>query len=504
MKLFFIPCIVLFSFATSAFAQTASLVPDMPSKAPDYFCTWNVQGYVSGLGVSKNTRMEMTEQNMFGDSTYQNWLGFFPKIRKDLIFVMDDAWDIPPTEKSKSGTSFGLCELNQGRFPSYNGNPTERLKKLVKAVEAKGWKGLGGWICAQEAAILGQVDPISYWTERIKSANEAGFTYWKVDWGVKSHDQEWRKMLTKIGHVYAPNLTIEHAFDEKPIEFSDVYRTYDVENVIAQPVTIQRVADLLKYTAQADAKGIVNCEDEPYIAAGLGCAIGIMRHPFTDKLYNNVNDDAFPPVGRNLKKRLDEIVRGVRWHRIAEPFGVGSSFTIDTIKLKDYWVLQERETWNRARNIGDTLVGKAPARVSRALPLAVVLNPRADQPFVLSSLYPNGAVAIATIGRGLNHEYITQRIKVEQKINNIDKPIGIFGDYESLTLILPVKIKASDYKVLGQDLAGDIAMDITKNIIFTQNKIIISGDLIRKVGLSAATKGDLSDPGLVLKFIMKN
>jgi hypothetical protein len=503
MKTFFISGIAFLILAVTGFAQTAtSLVPDVPSKAPDYFCTWNVQGYVSSRGATKNNRMEMTEQNMFGDSAYQNWLAFYPKIQKDLIFVMDDAWDIPPTEKSKSGTSFGLCELNQGRFPTFTGNPTELLKKLVVAVKAKGWKGLGGWICAQEAPIVGEVDVEPYWTERLKAANDAGFVYWKVDWGKKSRDMEWRKMLTQWGHKYAPNLLIEHAFSENPIEFSDVYRTYDVENIIAQPITIQRVADLLKYKAQADVKGIINCEDEPYIAVGLGCAIGIMRHPFTDQLYNNVNDNVFPPVGRNIKKRLDEVVRGVRWHRIAEPFGVGStSFSIDTLKLKDYWVLQERETWNRAHKVGDTLRENAPARVSRGLPLAVVVNPSASQPFVLSSMYPNGAVAVATIGRGLNHEYVTRRVKVEQKINGIDKPIGIFGDYESLTLICPSKIKASDYKVLGQDLAGDTPVEITKEITIKDNRITIPGNVIRKVGLSAATKGDLSDPGLVLKFI---
>jgi hypothetical protein len=93
---------------------------------------------------------------------------------------------------------------------------------------------------------------------------------------------------------------------------------------------------------------------------------------------------------------------------------------------------------------------------------------------------------------------------VEQEIKSIDNPIGIFGDYESLILILPTKIKASDYEVLGQDLAGDTPSIITKDIVFKDNKIIISGDVIRRVGLSAASKGDLSDPGLVLKFNRKN
>lgn len=68
-------------------------------------------------------------------------------------------------------------------------------------------------------------------------------------------------MLTDIGKQYAPRLYIEHACDNKFIEFSDVFRTYDVENIIAQPVTIQRICDLLPYTASTDAKGLVNCEE---------------------------------------------------------------------------------------------------------------------------------------------------------------------------------------------------------------------------------------------------
>lgn len=492
-------------YTTTCFGKMpASLVPEMPSKAPDYFCTWNIQGYISSFLTNDGQRKALNENNMFGHDAYQNWLSFFPKIRQDLVFVMDDSWDIPISENGKNGEMFGLVELDQERFPSFEGPPTERLKKLVDAVKARGWKGLGGWICAQEAPILGQVNPETYWTERLKSAQQAGFTYWKVDWGKQARNKDWRKMLTTLGRKYAPDLVIEHALIEESIEFSDTYRTYDVENIIAQPVTIDRIANLLKYEAKNEAKGLINCEDEPYIAAGLGCALGIMRYPFAENLPNNTIDFVFPPVGRDIKHRLDEVVRVVRWHRIAEPFGVGTTtYNIDPVKLKDYWVLGERETWNLARKSGDTLRAQAPARVSRGLSLAKVIKPIDNQPFVLSSMHPNGAVAIATIGRGINRDYLTERMRVEQNIENLDKPIGIFGDYESLTLILPTKIKASDYIVLGQDLAGDTPQDLTKEFVFDGNKLLLSGEIIRKVGLSAASPGDKSDPGLILQFIKK-
>jgi len=280
MKRFLSIGAVLLIFTITSIAQTpSSLVPNTPSKAPDYFCTWNIQGYVCSYSSGEEQRMAMTEKNMFGDSTNQNWVSFFPKIRKDLYFVMDDSWDIP-LENKFTNDNVGTVELNQERFPSFTGNPTERLKKLVAAVEAKGWKGLGGWTCAQEAVAFGNVDPQAYWAERMKTAQEAGFKYWKVDWGKKSSNQEWRQMLTRLGRTYAPDLIIEHAMQGKSVSFSDVYRTYDVENIISLPVTIQRVADLLKYKPQGDAKAIINCEDEPYIAVGMGCAIGVMRASF--------------------------------------------------------------------------------------------------------------------------------------------------------------------------------------------------------------------------------
>jgi len=496
--------LALLALSSLAYSQKhRSLVPSTPSKAADYFCTWNIQGYLSSYISSPAQRAEMTGDNMFGKGQYQNWVGFYPKIRKDLLFVMDDSWDIPADENSGNNKYLGLVEVDETRFPQFTGTPTERMTKLVQAVKAAGWKGLGGWICAQEASVAGNIDPKTYWTERLKAANQSGFAYWKVDWGKQARNANWRRMLTQSGRQYAPNLVIETATDEKFISIGDAYRTYDVENIIAQPTTIERIARVLKYKPEGDAKSIINCEDEPYIAAGLGCAIGVMRHPFVGNLPNGTIDFVFPPVGRNLKLRLDEVVRGVRWHRIAEPFGVGSdNYKIDEQKLQDKWVVGYRDTWGKAK-IGDTLKASAPARISRGLPLPIVKSDDTARPFVLSSRYTNGAIAIATIGRGLNHEYITQRVDVEQQIPDVVHPIGIFGNYGSLTLILPERTGLSDYKIWVQDLAGDTPMEIIRKVIIKNNQITLPGDVIRMVGLSAKTEGDLSDPGLILKFEKK-
>lgn len=478
-----------------------SLVPDEPSKAPDYLCTWNLQGYVVSYQGSDLTREAMNEEYIFGKGTYQNWVDCYPSIRKDLYFVMDDSWDIPKDVNHTPNKYLGTVELDPGRFPSFHGDAVSRLKQLTDRIKEKGWKGAGGWICAQKAEIFPNIPEEEYWTERIKAANEAGFDYWKVDWGAHEKDGAWRKMLTTIGKQYAPRLCIEHAFQNSFIEFSDAFRTYDVENVIAQPVTIQRICDLLPYKAQGNAKGIINCEDEPYIAAGLGCAIGVMRHPFVGNLPNGTQDFVFPPAIRDMKHRLDEVVRGVRWHRIAEPFGVGKeSMAIDNEKLNDYWVLQDRETWNTSRPIGTKLTAEAPARVSRGMPLPEVSDSGEDRPFILASRYPNGAVAIASIGRALGHEYVSKKVSVKIAVENYDSPIGIFGYFKDITIVFPSSVKLKKHKIYAQDLAGDIPVNITKKVSVKGNFLTIPGEVIRTVGLMNVSKEDCSDPGLVLKI----
>lgn len=483
--------------------ESFSIVPELPSVAPDYFCTWNIQGFVDSYLTNEGQRAAMNEAYMMGSGQYQNWVDFYPKIREDLIFVMDDSWDIPQDQNGMRENNYlGLTELDTTRFPSFTGTPTERLKKLVDSVKAKGWRGLGGWICAQEAPIMGKVDQEAYWVERLKAAHESGFAYWKVDWGEQGRNGEWRKKLTDLGRIHAPNLVIEHAMKEEYIEFSDVYRTYDVENVIAQPVTLQRIASVLKFDTKDGAKGLINSEDEPYIAAGLGTTSALMRHPFNENLPDGQQDFVFPPVGRDIQHRMDESIRGIRWRRIAQPFGVGEdTHEIDDELLTDYWIMGERETWClwcEGRKPGDTLIESAPARISRNLSLPIVKENKSEKrPFVLASEYLNGAAAIVTVGRGLGREYFTEPVHVTQKLNYWDKPIGIFGYYKELTLSFD-EIPTDKLIIYAQDLASDVAIEITDRIIIQNNTIIISGELINEIGLSAASEGDKSDPGMVI------
>lgn len=490
--------IILAAAALLTACQTdRSLVPDKPSSAPDYFSTWNIQGYSVNYEYGPMVAA-MDEQHLFGDGPLEGWCDFFPDFREDLIFLMDDSWDIPAGSHDNGNKEhMGSARLDESRFPSFKGDAVERLAGLTEKVKGKGWKGLGCWLCAQEASTEADKDnPQEYWKTRLIESQKAGVSYWKVDYGKMSGNGEWRKMLTRLSHEYAPSVMVEQASINNEVGNFDVFRTYDVEVVTSVPVTLQRIVTLLPYKA-ADGAGLINCEDEPYIAAGLGCAIGVMRHPLNGPLPNGNPDHAFPVGGRDVKSRLDEVNRSLKWHRIAEPFGVDDDAQIDSVLLQDAWVLGEYETWRAEHHPGDTLKKAAPARISRRMPLPEVECTSDEAPFVAASTYPNGAIAVATLERGIIHRSYTPEAIVTIEAGAQDAPIGIFGAYSALRIKYaePIPAKA---RVLAQDLKGKKPVDITAEVEIKDNVLTISGDVIRKVGLMAATPGDKSEPGLVM------
>ena len=88
---------------------------------------------------------------------------------------------------------------------------------------------------------------------------------------------------------------------------------------VSIPETIRRIAAFLNKEDPNDRR-LINCEDEVYIGAGIGCSYGVMRHPLVGNMPNGKPDDFFMPHFRDVKRRIDEVTRAVRWHRIAQPF----------------------------------------------------------------------------------------------------------------------------------------------------------------------------------------
>lgn len=471
--------------ACQAASQPPSLVPATANQSPDYFCTWNIQGYYASYvkGLQKNA---VQESQLFGRERNQNWLGQYPQVRRDLYFLMDEGWDLPDED----------VMVVPGRFPSYAaGTQPENFKKLSEAVKNRGWRGLGLWMRADA-----KMD--AFWTQRMEWMQTSGVAYWKVDYGSSERDEAWRRHLTELGRQTAPSLTIETALVPQAITWGDTYRTYDVDALLSIPQTLGRVVTELHYKAEPPARGLINCEDEVYLGAALGCCYGVMRHSFAGDLPSGRQDFVFPPLTRDLKRCTDEVVRAVRWHRIAPAFAVGAEPALTSSEqLTDNWIFRKDESWRLAA--GQQLSVTAPAVVTRGLPLPqVTLASGSIKPFVVASRFPNGAVAVATLGRTLcpsaaDREWMTGEVAdVALQVGRYSGPIGIFGRYHSLTLTFDKSV--AGHRMLMQDLAGDVPQNVTRLVRFSGNRVIISGALIDRIGRSAAAPGDKSDPGLVL------
>lgn len=487
-----------------------NLVPDTVNPTPDYYCTWQTQLYSSCDGKPPKQRQEIRESALFDTEKPYGWAYFYPEARADLFLVMDDSWDVP---FNGDGGYFGSLQLNEERFPeatSGSYSNAESLKKLTDRIKSLGWKGLGGWVCCQEADVFScNVTEEDYWKARINDAAESGFSYWKVDWGRNDWREEFRRMLTDMGHKMAPSLIIEHAMHKDLIPYSDTFRTYDVPGIMSIPMTMYKISELADIPkAEGGYMGLINCEDEAYIAAAGGYAMGIMRHPYRGSFIDGRPDPSFPDLHRNIKTKIAEVTRAARWHRIAPAFSSSPEDTIiDKNELTDTWLFCDREAemeewWYNERQLkdnfeGDLLTKKAPARISRCCSLPDVKgDANGNVPFIVAAKNPNGTFSIVTAGRTIGRNYYIPKCDVTIEIGSADT-IGVFGEYNTLTLCTS---KDSIKRVLMQDLADDCAYDITELVSFSAGKVTLPGELIHDIGTISQPEDDTSEPGVVIRM----
>ncbi len=440
---------------------------------------------------------------------------FWPRDRGDLYLCLDDGWDVPA--RIDAGTErwrFGSLVLNSERFPDFTGAPAERLRRLNEQLRSVGWRGLALWVAAQcegdgrDGKLAGASECESYWRERARWSARAGIEYWKVDWGVRCGDAPFRRTLTRVAREEAPHLTIEHACCMPPVNnipgsgrfaawtetlkssteilsFSDVFRSYDAIWQIGIPTTLDRInAWMRQVRMEPDARGIINCEDAVYLGAAMGFALGILRVP----VRNAYTQGKWP--------RADEASRAIRWQRLAPAFGVafGKARASDR-ELTDSFLVGS-DFWDR-RIAGKEIEQYAPAVMCRGAALPRVACD-GEPPYVVASKNPNRAVAIAVLPRCLHSKEERPLADVELDLDDIVHPIGVFGKFRTLTLRCPPAFPAK--RVWAQDLLADEAEDVTKRVRFKGDTMILDGPLINEVGLSAATKDDPSDPGLVLRM----
>ena len=154
------------------------------------------------------------------------------------------------------------------------------------------------------------------------------------------------------------------------LQYSDVFRTYDVAPILFSTSTLQRVHDILKQTQNNPTYiAILNIQDDPQVAAGMGCLIASKRHPnFMERTYKGEDFHHQIRGKRMVQKRMNEIERFGRWQRIAPAFSTGTgSYTASDYYLIDCYPHTERDTWFKACH------GKWSTRV--LLPLWPVICP---------------------------------------------------------------------------------------------------------------------------------
>ena len=527
-----------------------NLVPAELGKSPNYWCTWSAQSYMHGQGakdndpilyqvasIDKYAALQLNEENLFGA---KGWLrNFYPKIRGDLWVVLDDGWDLPV---NRDLGYRNYSKLDPEKFPSFRGSIPENIITLNKRVMDCGWRGVGLWYRAYEPALDAQRKQTFkseaeykkvFWRERLEWSKAAGIGYWKMDGG--GDEAAW-KMMTDFADEIFPGLVMEHGnpskdgpFNSYPgsgqvdpayveagkrvIQYSEVMRLHDHSPQLGIPTMLGRLAGILDAVKSKPTKtGYLNCEDEVTMAAVLGGTMGVMRSPMIG-LRPGDDPDIFLKGPRNLKQRMDEVVRSVRWQRIAPAFGAGVMVThVDTRMLVDSYKFPVGEFWTSTEDWATTYASpyacmnkvvaqEAPARVTRELPLPDV-KCEGEPPYVVAALHPNGSLSIGTLGR-LNPErgcYFPEA-DVSLHVSRNSGKIGIFGYYKSLTLVFEKPL--GEVRIWAQDLAGDGAVDITSKVLVEGNKLVFPSELIKTVGLSAATPGDLSDPALVVEIVNK-
>ncbi len=511
-----------------------NLIPDVPGKNPNAWCTWGTQNYtvtdkmreqakqqfIGDQGGAHAGRDNLNEEVLFREN---GWAYGWESIRSDLYFLMDDGWDFPYRCANPLKNSAG-CELNLQRFPSFTGKPAERLKKLNDKLKDIGWRGLGLWTAAQIQGEDGNhtTYPMGrvrrYWKERLQWFSDAGIEYLKMDWGARSLSLEFRKMITELGWEYAPDLLIEHAIPRAPLndlhlgndgslsgsgsigseteylnalktllEFSDLTRTYDVLNPFGLATTLDRTAYCLKH---ARIGGVVNIEDPVYVAAGLGCAFAVMRSP----KWTNLR------VGKvgNRAKCFKEVERAANWQRIAPVFPAAQDEKIflSEQRLTDEWLFTPGTTWAESY-VNKKLHQTAPATIARNMDLPEVsCRTDSERPFIVCSKHPNSSIAVAALPRmSIEQEIFKPKVGITLHEDIAGKKIGVFGFFESMTM----DCGNANARIFAQDLAGMEAHDITGSVLLENGKLTVPGTLLDTIAQNTSDSGD--DPGIVLSAL---
>jgi len=524
-------CLISLLLFTSLFAEGTppNLIPEKPSHDPNYWCTWYAQNYWIGRGTdlktlqgvtNKAAREQLNEKNLFNPK--DGWATTLLKRgRKDLTFLIDHGWQDKNKKNLLPGaTPFFSLQMDFADLPRYKGKDYgESLRLFNNDIKAQGWRDLGLWTrgdISEKAA-----------KRMVNWSKHAGITYWKIDGGGTKHFYSY-----KIKEKIYPELQLEYIcgasgplnpnwqdanrkeypsvfaagaskqkISQRIMQNTDVFRTYDVAPLMFSITTMRRVSDILSQTqglSQYIAK--LNIQDDPQVAAGLGCLIASKRHPnYMERTYKGKDLHHQLSGERRIQKRMNAIERFTSWSRIAHAFPAGvGSFRRSEQELVSHIKHTEYDTWFKPV-YGKMVYQSAPAIMSRNMPLPTV-EPMAYPPHVMATTYPNGCTAIATEGRvSPEKPWSEPRAKITVQIKDASKVIGVFGRYDTLTLKFAGALDGVKH-IWAQDLIAKEATDILSQVQISGNTLTLDGALIDALGTAAGDQGDNSVPGLVLKL----
>ena len=519
--------VLLIGLSACQNSQGPNLVPKTANDSPNYWCTWYAQNYWQQregeiIDLKKinnpNAREELTYDHLFNNKN--GWIKtFLPKGRSDYYFLIDHGWQTKEkSERLEEATPFFSMQLDSRDFPEYaNAETKEQLRLFNEEVLSHGWKGLGIWVRGELTPELAETF--------VEWSKYAGIYYWKIDGGdIVDFDSYKAKMrifpelqleyVTPAGNMNPnwdkPGLTSYpsvYATNEKHkentlrvLKNSDIFRTYDASPQLMSTTTLRRTHDILKLTAgNSEYISVLNLQDDCNAAAALGCLVASKRHPnYNERLLNGKDLHHQLHGKRHMQKRMNEADRFGRWSRIAPAFPAGiGTYTASNDELIDAFPYNEYSTWNKA-TYGKIVYQSAPAIMARNMDLPIV-EADGDVPYVMATTYPNGPVCVATEGRVKPEDEYYPLAKVEIKVKDVTQTIGIFGYYKELVIIFPESLE-NIKSIYAQDLLDESSVDIKSRVKITGNSLIISGELIKEIGLSAGDDGDISAPAMVIKL----
>ena len=518
-------------------------------RSSTYWCTWATQdatlaghqatgelNFPGDQGVP-GVRDNMNEAVVFGP---KGWINLFPEFRGDMVFLVDDGWDVPYGAKGGNAGihSFASLVPDRERFPSLgvNASDRDRLREFVRRTEDKGWKGLGVWVACQayrerfEAPF--RLDELKEDLRRkFDEAAYAGVKYWKVDWGVHNFHVWYRRLMSEMKERYCPDLIIDHCrgfnnavngavdphlrpasdiyrnigatgrifgvpeYDpitrdyEEIMSFSDVFRTYDSAHPLTTATMLERAAWELECADKSSSRVVINTEDEPLIASGLGLELSMMRAP--------VWPDPKVMRVRPRHRCIAEDMRCIVWQRAAPPFGSDTAAKTlhSEASVREEWHFIPDECWFTGKK-EISYYQVAPACVTRGLPLPEVKGSDGEVPFVVGSRHPNGSLAFAALPL-LDPVKMSYTPRAEARFDAALEPgvpVAVFGRFGSLVLY----DRTGGRRVLARDILGGEPVDITAQCHRAADLIVLPGEVIARIGSSQNGTGDDSQPGAVI------